>query len=315
MKYSREVAKKRRPEGFSTTHMPWGTLMFYGLQTGAKRSEPTKKLDAKKNKKVPAVLGKGKDLFKLGSLLAKDDFDDLKNWVVQVQERDGFSPAKVQAKNNTLDCLLPGRGCTAWFKQKFPTRVAITYDVLCPTHDPAIDGVQPRDINNFWMATDPSDPDQGLFDSTRYTGKFDSYSKTLGYYASTGGGGSKGNRTTRMRRYPREVSGKPVDHLALNDKDEKPSYLITPDKLMSIQLVAFDDLVQYIVDGKLVYQIARGDEVQVETRDSQGNRSKENSAYDLERFPVYKEGYVGFRMVGTHHIYSNFRVHALAPQN
>ena len=35
------------------------------------------------------------------------------------------------------------------------TRVTITYDVLCPTHEPAIKGVQPRDINNFWMATDP----------------------------------------------------------------------------------------------------------------------------------------------------------------
>ena len=48
----------------------------------------------------------------------------------------------------------------------------ITYDVLCPTHEPAIKGVQPRDINNFWMATDPDDPDRGLFDSKRYTGKF-----------------------------------------------------------------------------------------------------------------------------------------------
>ena len=50
--------------------------------------------------------------------------------------------------------------------------MAITYDVLCPTPEPAIKGLQPRDINNFWMATDPIDPDQGLFDSKQYTGKF-----------------------------------------------------------------------------------------------------------------------------------------------
>lgn len=34
MPYSREVAQKRRPEGMSTTHSPWGTLLFYGLPTG-----------------------------------------------------------------------------------------------------------------------------------------------------------------------------------------------------------------------------------------------------------------------------------------
>ena len=87
--------------------------------------------------------------------------------VAQIQERSGFAPAKVVARERSLDCLLPGRGCTVWFKQKLPARVAITYDVLCPTPKPAIKGLQPRDINNFWMATDPIDRDQGLFDSTR----------------------------------------------------------------------------------------------------------------------------------------------------
>ena len=65
-----------------------------------------------------------------------------------------------------------------------------------------------------------------------------------------------------MRRYPREVDGKPAEHMALNDKDEKPGYLITPDKVMTVQLVAYDDVIQYIVDGKLNYQIRRGDTIQ-----------------------------------------------------
>ena len=125
------------------------------------------------------------------------------------------------------------------------TRAVAQYDVAAPK------GVQPRDINNFWLATDPVDPDRGLFDSDRYTGKFSSYDKMHGYYASTGGGGAVANLTTRMRRYPREVDGKPAEHIALNDKDGQPGYLITPDKVMSVQLVAYDDVVQYIVDGKM----------------------------------------------------------------
>ena len=50
------------------------------------------------------------------------------------------------------------------------TRLAITYDVLCPTQKEPIKGLQPRDINNFWLASDPLDPDQGLFDAARYAG-------------------------------------------------------------------------------------------------------------------------------------------------
>ncbi|TWT67382.1 DUF6250 domain-containing protein [Allorhodopirellula solitaria] len=261
----------------------------------------------------PVVLGHGEGLFRVGSLLAEDDFENLDRWDVQIQQRSGYPPAKVVTRENSLDCLVPGRGCTAWFKQKFDTRVVITYEVICPTPQPEMKGVQPRDINNFWMATDPSNVATGLFDADRYTGKFSSYDKIHGYYASTGGGGAIANRTTRMRRYPREVEGKPEAHLALKDKDERPGYLITPDKVMKIQLVAYDDVVQYIVDGKLVYEIAQGDLIRVEGTDDDGDSVVRESTYDLDRFPVYREGFFGFRMVGTHHIYTNFRAYALEP--
>ena len=261
----------------------------------------------------PLVLGHGVGLFKVGEILFQDDFDQLDQWVVQIQSKSGFPPAKVDVLNHTLDCFVPGRGCTVWFRKKLPSRVTITYSVICPTPDPSIKGLQPRDINNFWMAQDPVNADKGLFDLQHYTGAFGSYDKMHCYYASTGGGGAVANKTTRMRRYPREVNGKPVEHIALNDKDGRPGYLITPDKLMKVQLVAFDDVVQYIVDDKLVYQITSGDSVQIEYKDENGRIQNQNVDYDIDRFPVYKEGYFGFRMVGTHHIYSNFKVFALKP--
>ena len=289
------------------------SLLYSGAdaQTTTDRAQTAKTEET--NGDDPFVLGHGVGLFRVGPLLAHDDFESLDGWEVQVQERSGFEPARVDARDDTLDCLVPGRGCTVWFKQKLPTRVTITYDVLCPTHEPAIKGVQPRDINNFWMATDPVDTRSGLFDSARYTGAFGSYDKMHAYYASTGGGGKIANRTTRMRRYPREVNGEPAVHVALNDKDEKLGYLITPDKIMTVQLVAYDDVIQYIVDGKLIYQIGRGDRIQVETRDQEGRPVSREEIYTLDRFPVYREGYFGFRMVGTHHIYTNFKVYALEP--
>ena len=257
----------------------------------------------------PAVLGHGVGLFQTGKLLMADDFKTLDNWVVQLQDRSGSVPAKVGVKDNQLDCFVPGRGCTVWFKKKLKTRVTISYDVLCPTPGSGIEGLRPRDINNFWMCSDPVDPDQSLFDSGRYTGSFKTYDKMHGYYASTGGGKENGP-TIRMRRYPREVDGNPAPHIAFNDKDGRLGYLIHPDQVMRVQLVAYDDLVQYIVDGKLVYQMKNDDLISlVDSTEDEGKLTN----YSPERFPTYKEGYFGFRMVGTHHVYSNFKVYALDP--
>ena len=243
--------------------IPLSLLMLLALGSGVLAQSTTERAHVPNDRKFsdarpPVVLGHGVGFFKVGPLLIQDNFEDLKNWVVQIQKRSGFEPAQVEVRDNSLDCFIPGRGCTVWFKEKLPTRVTITYDVICPTHALPIKGVQPRDINNFWMSTDPADPDQGLFDSSRYTGEFKTYDKMHSYYASTGG---RDNQTTRMRRYPREVDGEFVEHLALNDKDGKRGYLITPDQVMTVQLVAYDDVIQYIVDGKLIYQISHGDRI------------------------------------------------------
>lgn len=280
----------------------WMTTLLVSSSMGQTAHQP--------EKVSPAVLGKGVGLFELGPELARDDFESLENWVVQIQQNKKGKSPKVAVKDQSLDCFVPGRGCTVWFKEKLKTRVTISYDVVCPGSSPANKNLLPRDINNFWMAGHPGGPGNGIFDPAKYTGDFSSYDKMHGYYASTGGGK---NTTTRLRRYPREVNGIPAEHLALTSRDGDPDYLITPDKVMRIQLVAYDDVIQYIVDEKLVYEMGHGDKIQIEGRDAEGKRVMRDTDYDPKRFPVYREGYFGFRMVGTHHIYSNFRVHALQP--
>lgn len=256
---------------------------------------------------LPLILGRGAERFEIGKLLHQEDFKNLDRWVVQIEPKEDFPEPKVIAKDGTLDCLLPGRGCAIWFKEKLKTRLAISYDVICPESPNEIRGVEPRDVNNFWLASDSSGSEKGLFDPKRYNGKFTTYDKMHGYYASTGGGR---NTTTRMRRYPRERDGRLRTHIALKHRDKQPDFLINPQKKMKVQLVAFDDLIQYIVDGKLVYEMAYGDEVLTE-RYRRGERSERMDDYEKRDHPFYREGYFGFRMVGTHHIYSNFRVHEL----
>ena len=115
-----------------------------------------------------------------------------------------------------------------------------------------------------------------------------------------------------MRRYPREKNGQPFEHVALNDRDGKKEYMIPVGKVMQVQLVAFDDLLQYIVDGRVVYEIAFDDEVTVE-KFKRGKKKQGVARYEKKKFPFYKEGFFGFRMVGTQHIYSKFRVYELKP--
>ena len=211
-----------------------------------------------------------------------------------------------------LDLYMPARGCTAWLKQKFSGPLTITYQVMCPVETIKFPEVQARDINNFWHSSGVEKATD-IFDSKMFNGEFRSYSKMQGWYASTGGGGRKGNRTTRFRRYPREVDGKPSPHIALNDHDGKPEFMITPGKWHTVQLVAFDDLIQYIFDGKVVYQIRKGDEVSIEVPPAKPRaaRTSEKHAFDTNEFSVHTEGYFGFRMTRAHHQYRGLVINRL----
>ncbi|MCC9644584.1 right-handed parallel beta-helix repeat-containing protein [Rhodopirellula sp. JC740] len=258
----------------------------------------------------PVLRGHAFGRFEIGEVIAQDSFENLDQWEVQIEPQDGFPKPDVRAEHGELNCLLPGRGCTLWFRKPLPNRIAICYDVICPSHSAETPGVEPRDLNQFWMATDPHAPAESLFDSQRYSGKFTDYDRIEGYYASSGG---RGNETTRMRRYPRTRDGRSVPHVALKSQDQQRAYLIQPDRKMSVQLVAYDDLVQYLIDGKLIYQFQHGDSVTLESRDDSGTIVDTASEYSAETFPVKKQGYFGFRMVKSHHVYSNFRVHRLEP--
>ena len=258
----------------------------------------------------PLVLGYGKDAFTVGGLLYETDFSDRENWALQIQKSDDpANQAEVKIEDGMMDLYMPAIGCTAWLKKKFKGPIAVVYQVKCPTGRINGDTIQARDINNFWHCSDPGNAEK-LFDSELYNGGFGSYSKMQGYYASTGGGAAEGNHTTRFRRYPREVDGQPVPHIALNDRDDQDGYLITPGKWHTIQLVACNGMVQYIQDGKVFYELKEGDAITVQN--AEGERVP--STYTLKEYPPYTEGYFGFRMVRTHHQYKNLKVYRLDPK-
>jgi hypothetical protein len=258
----------------------------------------------------PLVLGYGQTAFTLGEQLYSTDFSDKKNWVVQVSTDNTKYKERVKFEDGMLDLYMPNRGCTAWLNKKFSGPITIVYQVRCPVETLKDDGIIATDINNFWNCSDPKKFDAVLKTTkTHYHGGFLGYHEMSGYYACTGGGK---NRTTRFRRYPRWKNGKDIEHLAVNWNDRKPEYLIVPGTWHTIQLVACNGLLQYIKDGQVVYEFKEGDTVTVESSKS-GKREKTEVTYTQDKFPAYNEGYFGFRMVGSHHQYTNLKVYQLTP--
>jgi len=275
-------------------------------------SQPVVETFQTETKVSPQVLGYGAGIFEIGEELFRTDFSDAAQWIIQVEKKDKPLKERIEFHDGMLDLYMPGRGCTAWLKQKFSGPITITYQVKCPQETIQFPEIQARDINNFWHCSGV-EKQNNIFDSKLFNGEFRSYSKMQGWYASTGGGGRKGNQTTRFRRYPREINGEPTPHIALNDHDGKTDFSITPGKWHTVQLVAFDDLIQYIFDGKVVYQIRKGEQVSIEKPPAKprAKRTYEKRVFDTEEFPVHIEGYFGFRMTWTHHQYRGLVVNRL----
>lgn len=274
------------------------------LLTAKAESVEARSGDQKKSVK-PVVKGYGEGLFEVGELIYKNDFESDTDWLVQVEETEAESKPRIDFFNGFLEVILPGRGATIWNQNEFSGNITITYKVKAPSTYVNELGVVVRDVNTFWHASHPGNP-RALFDEDRYTGAFPSYHTLQGYYASMGG---RDNTTTRFRRYPRIKNQEPVTHIALSNKDRQQSFLIQPGKTHTIQLVVFDDVIQYLVDNEVFYEIHEGDTLQV----SKADGTVENVVYTTDQFPNYSEGWFGFRLVNTHHIYSNFRVYRLIP--
>ena len=257
----------------------------------------------------PAILGYGENVFELGPVIYADALDDpdrfAENWIVQMSDKDPGIDRYARIQDGRLHIHDP-RGATVWFRNRLSGPVMITYKIIVPGALNDRDSFVVRDLNNFWMATSPAEAGD-LFDGSVYTGDFPSYRKIRGYYASTGGGK---NTTTRMRRYPRMIDGKLALHPAWTARDGQPDYLLAPDREILVQLVAYDDIVQYYNDGKLFYEVKRGDPV---TTLRDGSTATGSAAWGEGDYAPYTEGYFGFRSTHSHHVIRDFRVYRLTP--
>ncbi len=197
-----------------------------------------------------------------GEILFEDDFSgDLSNWLAE-----GVQPQITDGKME-LDTPV---GTTVWFKPRLSGNVMIEYDVTVVGRGGPNDRIS--DLNCFWMANDPSAPEDLFTASEERAGVFAQYHNLNLYYVGYGG---NANTTTRFRRYNsgnRELLGEYTDD----------PHLITPNHRYHIQLICFENIVEYLRDGELLFR--------------------------YEDLQPYRRGHFGLRTVQNHLLMDNFRI-------
>jgi len=202
--------------------------------------------------------------FQDGKLLYSDDFEHgLSRWSAELEQ-----PGRVEAKNGILTLDVPA-GCTVWFKPELKSPVRIEYDAVMVQRGGPNDRVS--DLNCFWMATNVR----------RRSGRFAEYNDLRAYYVGQGG---NTNTTTRFRRYIGDRELRPL--LPQHDLSSK-DVLLTPNVIQRIQLVAYGGRVQYVNNGRVIF--------------------------DFHDPAPYTHGRFGFRTTFSHVELRHFRVYRLRP--
>jgi hypothetical protein len=210
----------------------------------------------------------------MGEVLYEDDFSgDLGQWVPEQQPG-----GTVEVANGVLE-IDDAKGCTTWFRPRLSGPLMIEYEVRVIDEGGPHDRVS--DLNCFWMAIDPENPDDLFARGPERQGKFGNYHALRLYYVGYGG---HGNSKTRFRRYP---GGGERPLLPEHDLVEE-QFMIVPNTVMRIRLVANGETIQYWRDGELLFELIDED--------------------------PFTSGWFGFRTVKNHLAVDNFRVTRLEPE-
>lgn len=189
------------------------------------------------------------------------------NWIIEQQPG-----GKVEFSNNVME-ITDAKGCTVWFKHKLSAPIKIEYDVTVIQNKDPFDRVS--DLNCFWMANDPKNPNDFFKESKNRQGIFPNYHELTQYYVGYGG---HDNSKTRFRRYDGNIERPLLPEHDLSDK----KFMIVPNKKLHITLSVNGKEVKYIRDNKIIFEI-------------------------IDKNP-YTSGYFGIRTVENHMKIENLKI-------
>ena len=206
--------------------------------------------------------------FSTNQMIFQDRFDEnLNNWVIEQMEN-----GTVKIIDGKLD-ISQSEGAVVWYKNKINAPAIITYDVEIIDKGGENDRV--ADMNCFWMANDPENPDDFFANSKERAGIFSAYFPYSLYYV---GIGAHDNTKTRFRKYLGNGERPLKDEHDLSDT----KFLITPNVKNKIKIEITTDYTAFYCNDVLFYQIT--DET------------------------IYTSGYFGLRSYKNHMVVDNFKL-------
>ena len=164
-----------------------------------------------------------------------------KYWKVESESPD----YKVTFIGDTAEIVSP-KGLTLWRKEKMNGRVTIEYDACIVVEK---EGDRLSDLNCFWMASDPTCPDNIWKREKWRNGIFlNCYSLQL-YYMGYGGNYTS---TTRFRRYDGNEAGitDPKARPAIWKEYTDADHLLKANHWYHIKITNEDNRISYYIDGK-----------------------------------------------------------------
>lgn len=167
-------------------------------------------------------------------MVYRADLHDLSDWVVEQ-----MPGGRVKATDGVLRIEDKG-GCTVWLKQRLTAPVIIRYEAVVKKEG------RISDLNCFWMATDPTSPEDLFRPGHKRTGAFGTYDSLLTYYVGYGG---NANTTTRFRRYAGDTT-RPL----LPEHDlRSPEYLLRAEQTYLIEIEVRNGTTTFRRNGETLF--------------------------------------------------------------
>lgn len=172
--------------------------------------------------------------------------------------------------------IMDGSGCTVWFKPELQQPLVIEYEVTMIDKGGEYDRLS--DMNVFWLASDPKNPDNLFYSNHGRIGEFKQYDSLQLHYVGMGG---HDNTRTRYRRYDGMGNKELQERHDLSHKE----VLLEPNKTYTVRIEAIDDRIIFKRDGEIIYDI-------------------------IDDNPL-KRGWFGFRTWRSHQLISNIEIFSL----
>lgn len=183
-------------------------------------------------------------------LLAQHKGSFVKQWKIE----DASHALQVTERTDTLELIVPD-GLTMWYRQRLTDAYEISYRIFMVVQGGKYDRLS--DLNCFWAANDPKNPNDLFARSQWRDGIFKNYNTLNLFYVGYGG---NDNSTTRFRRYRGEYDGVADDKVKplLKEYTDAP-HLLVPNQWYEIRIRVEKGVTTYSVNGEELFRYVLAD--------------------------------------------------------